>query len=98
MDSGAPRLLADTTGPRALRGDQIVWSEDRHALYTRSFDAQGNSLFWSIPPGGGAPQLLLTIDAAKRVFGWGTAGGRLVYTVTEQRSDVWVMEVVGGGR
>ena len=27
-DSGAPRLLADTTGPRALRGDQVAWSDD----------------------------------------------------------------------
>jgi hypothetical protein len=55
-------------------------------------------LFWRIPLDGGAPQRLLTIDAAKRVFGWGTAGGRLVYTATEQRSDVWVMEVVSGER
>jgi Tol biopolymer transport system component len=97
-DSGAPRLLADTTGPRALWGDQLEWSEDRRAMYTRSFDAAGNSLFWRIPLDGGAPQRLLTIDAAKRVFGWGTAGGRLVYTATEQRSDVWVMEVVSGER
>jgi Tol biopolymer transport system component len=92
-DSGAPRLLADTTGPRAVRGDQLRWSEDRRALYTRSFDAEGNSLFWSIPLDGGAPRRLLTVDAAKRAFGWATDKGRLVYTATEQRSDVWVMEV-----
>jgi Tol biopolymer transport system component len=92
-DSGAPRLLADTTGPRALRGDRVRWSEDRHAVYTRSADAEGNSSFWSIPLDGRAPQRLLTIDAAHRAFGWGTAKGRLVYTGAEQRSDVWVMEV-----
>jgi hypothetical protein len=64
-------------------------------MYTRSFDAEGNSLFWRIPLDGAAPERLLTIDAAKRVFGWGAAGDRLVYTATEQRSDVWVMEVNG---
>ena len=94
-DSGAPRLLADTTGPRALRGDQLAWSKDGRAMYTRNYDAECNSLFWKIPLDGAAPERLLTIDAAKRVFGWGTAGDRLVYTATEQRSDVWVMEVKG---
>jgi eukaryotic-like serine/threonine-protein kinase len=92
-DSGAPRLLADTTGPRAVRGDQVWWSDDRRALYTRSADAEDNSLFWSIPLDGGAPRRLLTIDAAQRAFGWATATGRLLYTATEQRSDVWVIEV-----
>ena len=93
-DSGAPRLLADTTGPRALLGDLPRWSDDGRAVYTRSADAAGNTSFWRIPVDGGAPQRLFTFDAAERApGGWGSARGRIVYSAAEQRSDVWVMEV-----
>ncbi len=97
-DSGAPRLLADTTGPTAVRGDQIWWSDDGRTFYTRSADAEDNSLFWSVSLDGGVPRRLFTLQAAKRAFGWCVGNGRLVYTATERRSDVWVMEVLSGER
>ncbi len=95
-DSGAPRLIADTTGPHALRGDVGWWTADGHAIITRSHDATGNTTFWSVPLAGGSPQLLFTFEAggpAPSRGGWGLSGNRLVYAAAEQRSDIWVMEV-----
>jgi serine/threonine-protein kinase len=91
-DSGAPRLLADSTGPRAMLGDLVQWSDDGRVAYTRSTDSTGTS-FWRIPLGGGAPERLMTFQGGERSSGgWSAAGGRLAYTVFEARSDVWVME------
>ena len=92
-DSGAPRLLADTTGPRAVRGDQARWSDDGHAIYTRDVDSTGMT-FWRIPLDGGAPQPLMTFEGEQRSSGgWSNAAGRLAYARSDERSDVWVMEV-----
>ncbi len=92
-DSGAPRLLADTTGPRALLGDQVRWSDDGRSVYTRNADATGTT-FWRIPLGGGTPERIVTLEGGQRSSGgWGNAAGRLVYAVSEERSDLWVMEV-----
>ncbi|HKU60341.1 MAG TPA: protein kinase [Gemmatimonadales bacterium] len=92
-DSGAPRLLADTTGPRGVQGDLAQWSDDGRFIYTRSTDSTGTS-FWRVPLGGGAPERLMTFQGGERSSGgWSAAGGRLAYTVFEARSDVWVMEV-----
>jgi serine/threonine-protein kinase len=93
-DSGAPRLLADTTGPGGVLGDLPRWSEDGRVVYTRSTDAEGNTSFWSIPVNGGAPRRLFSFGAGERSpGGWGAAQDRLVYSAAEQRSDVWVMEI-----
>ena len=92
-DSGAPRLVADTTGPRAVLGDQLQWSDDGRAVYTRSTDSTGTS-FWRIPLDGGAPERLVTFPGGGRSSGgWSAAAGRLAYAVSEERGDVWVMEV-----
>jgi Tol biopolymer transport system component/tRNA A-37 threonylcarbamoyl transferase component Bud32 len=92
-DSGAPRLLADTTGPRAVLGDQVKWSDDGRAVYTRSSDSTGTT-FWRIPLEGGVPERLVTFPGGGRSSGgWSAAAGRLAYAMSEERSDVWVMEV-----
>jgi Tol biopolymer transport system component len=95
-DSGAPRLLADTAGPRAILADVLRWSEDGRAVYARGLDDEGRTAFWRVPLDGGAPQRFLTLDQGERsTSGWAVAGGRMVYSVVKQRSDVWVMEVNG---
>jgi eukaryotic-like serine/threonine-protein kinase len=92
-DSGPPRLVADTTGPRAMLGDLAQWSDDGRSIYTRSTDSTGTT-FWRISLDGGAPERVMTFQGGERSSGgWSAAGGRLAYTVYEARSDVWVMEV-----
>jgi eukaryotic-like serine/threonine-protein kinase len=92
-DSGPPRLLADTTGPRAVWGDGPKWSDDGRAIYTRNADSTGTS-FWRIPLDGGAPERLVAFEGGQRsTGGWDAAAGRLAYTRSEERSDVWVMDV-----
>jgi tricorn protease len=93
VDSGAPRLLADSTGPRAVLGVGARWSDDGRAIYTRSTDPIG-STFWRIPRDGGAPQQVVTFtQGAHSTGGWGYGGGKISYSGAEARSDVWVMEV-----
>jgi Tol biopolymer transport system component len=92
-DSGMPRLVADTTGPRAVLGNQEQWSDDGRAVYTLSNDSTGTT-FWRIPLEGGTPERLMTFPDGGRVSGgWSAAAGRLAYAMPEERSDVWVMEV-----
>jgi serine/threonine-protein kinase len=92
-DSGAPRLLADSTGPQGLLGSLPRWSDDGRAVYTRNTDSSGTT-FWRIPVDHGAPERLVTFPGGGRSSGgWGAAAGRLVYAISEERSDVWVMEV-----
>jgi serine/threonine-protein kinase len=92
-DSGAPRLLADTTGPRAVLGNQEQWSDDGRAVYTQSNDSTGMT-FWRIPLDGGAPERLMTFPGGGRASGgWSVAAGRLAFAMSEERGDVWVMEV-----
>jgi Tol biopolymer transport system component len=92
-DSGAPRLLADTSGPRALLGDEARWGEDGRTIYTRTNDSSGTVTFWRIPLGGGAPERLVTFTGQGRSSGgWSEAAGHIAYAASEERSDVWVME------
>ncbi|HEX3262862.1 MAG TPA: protein kinase, partial [Solirubrobacterales bacterium] len=95
-DSGAPRLIADTTGPQALLGDVPWWGEDGHAIYTRSSDAEGRTSFWSIPLDGGSPRRLFSFDVngiAPSRGGWGFHRNQVVYAAPEARSDIYVLEV-----
>jgi serine/threonine-protein kinase len=93
-DSGAPRLLADTTGPRPILGDEPRWSDDGRAVYTRTLDEAGVSAFWRIPLDGGPPERLFALETGARSSGgWDVKAGRFAYSASEERSDVWVMEV-----
>jgi Tol biopolymer transport system component len=92
-DSGPPRLLADTTGPRAVWGDAPRWSDDGQAIYTRTAAATGTS-FWRIPLDGGAAGPLVAFQGTQRSSGgWSAAAGRLAFSRSDERGDVWVMEV-----
>jgi Tol biopolymer transport system component len=95
-DSGAPRLVTDSTGPNGMVSDQPLWSPDGQAILTRSSNQNGEVTFWSVPLNGGAPRLLLIFDGPgprPARGGWGIRGNRIVYTAPAQLSDVWVMEV-----
>ncbi len=94
-DSGAPRLVADSVGPRGLVGDLVWWSADGRSLYTRHHDATGGTSFWSVALEGGSPQRLFTLEAGTGPSrgGWGVYQNQLVYPAAEQRSNVYVLEV-----
>jgi Tol biopolymer transport system component len=94
-DSGRPRLVADSVGPPAMRSNGARWSADGRSLYTRN-QAGGVTGFWSIPLDGSPPRRVVDFEPNGPVptrGGWGAAAGRLAYSASEQRSDVWVMEV-----
>jgi Tol biopolymer transport system component len=96
VDSGAPRLVVDSTGPGGL-GDPSNWSPDGRSIYARSFDSTGNTTLWSVPVSGGIPRLLITLDSHGLMpsrGGWGVSANQFVFTAPDQQSDVWVMEVV----
>ena len=95
-DSGPPRLVTDSAGPRGIVGNGSRWSSDGRSLYTRT-DSGGITSYWSIPLDRRPPQRLFTFDPNGPVptrGGWATAQGKLVYAASEQRSDIWVMDVV----
>jgi eukaryotic-like serine/threonine-protein kinase len=93
VDSGQPRLLADSIGPRGVLGDIARWSDDGRFVYTRTTSATGTT-FWRIPAGGGAPERIVTLEGGQRSSGgWSSVGERLAYAISEEHSDLWVMEV-----
>jgi serine/threonine-protein kinase len=95
-DSGPARLVADSTGPRAVVSDQPLWSPDGRSIMTRSTDANGNATFSLVPLDGSPPRLLLTFDGRgpkPSRGGWRLRANQMVYTAPAQQSDIWVMEV-----
>ena len=97
VDSGPPRLIADSTGPHGVVGDPARWSADGRLVYVRGGDGAGNTVLWSVPVSGGEPRLLVRFDGRSlnpSRGGWGVRANQLVFTNVDQRSDVWVMEVV----
>ena len=95
-DSGPPRLVVDSTGPRGVLTDQPLWSPDGRSILTRTANQNGDPTIVRVPLNGEPPRLLMTFDGvASRPSrgGWGIQSNRLVYTAPAQHSDVWVMEV-----
>ena len=95
-DSGPPRLVIDSTGPRGLLSDGVRWSPDGRSILNRGSDEDGDATFWSVPLNGDPARLLLTFSGPgprPSRGGWGLRSNQLVYTAPAQHSDVWVMEV-----
>jgi Tol biopolymer transport system component len=95
-DSGAPRLIVDSSGPAGIMGDPSNWNTDGRSVYVRSFDSQGNTTLWTVPIGGGVPRLLITLDShglTPSRGGWGVWANQFIFTAPDQQSDIWVMEV-----
>jgi len=89
--------MADSTGLNGVMGDPAQWNPDGRSVYVRGLDSNGNTQLWSVPVSGGAPRLLLTFDGVNlrpSRGGWGVRANQFVFTNVDQRSDVWVMEVV----
>ncbi|HEU4698461.1 MAG TPA: hypothetical protein VFS40_04735, partial [Gemmatimonadales bacterium] len=95
-DSGAPRILIDTTQAAAPTVEQPLWSADGRWIYFKSHDARGNASLWAEPAGGGAPRLLVRFDDPARPSyraAWALGRDRFYFTIEDRQSDVWVMDV-----
>ena len=93
-DSGTHRVLVG--GSLGEGAETADWSADGRAVYFKTRDARGAASFWEVPAAGGAPRQLVRFDdparPSNRVTG-NVLHGRAWFTIEDQRSDVWVMEV-----
>lgn len=83
-------------GPTGLEPTFAYWSADSRTLYYKAYDPRGRSSIWAMPVGGGAPRLLIRFDdpsrpSTRREFA--TDGKTLYFTIAQQESDLWMMEI-----
>jgi Tol biopolymer transport system component len=73
------------------------WSADGLTVYYKAYYADGRSSFWSVPVAGGKPKLLVRFDDAYRKslrVEFATDGSCLFFTLTDNKSDLWVMDLI----
>ena len=100
FDSGPPRMLITAT-PGGPVVDVADWSDDGRTIYYKGRDSEGRTGFWSIPAAGGTPRLMVRFDDPARPSFRNTGqvkGNRAYFTIEDQRSDVWVMDIERRGR
>ncbi len=104
---GEVRLMAaDGTGDRALasqfgapgqpHAQYAIWSRDGKTVYVKAADDERQATLWSVPATGGTPRLLMRFDdpsrpSLRREFA--TDGTRFYFTIAQDESDVWVVEI-----
>jgi serine/threonine-protein kinase len=96
-DGRDDHALAGTRNPdgRSL-AQYAVWSQDSRTIYFKASDDERRATIWAMPATGGAPRLLMRFDdplrqSLRREFA--TDGERLYFTIAQDESDVWVMEI-----
>ena len=95
FDSGPPRMLITPT-PGGAVVDVADWSDDGRTIYYKGRDDAGRTGFWAIPAAGGVPRQVVRFDDPTRPSSRNTAhvkGNRAYFTIEDQRSDVWVMDI-----
>jgi serine/threonine protein kinase len=97
-EGGDPKVLVSSEDPTILPVPVFpAWSLDGQTVYYKAHDSEGNSSFWSIPAMGGTPQLLVRFDNPSRKSirpEFDTDGFRFFFTLTENQSDIWVMDLI----
>lgn len=73
-----------------------IWSRNSQTVYVKAADDERRATIWSIPVTGGTPRLLVRFDdplrpSLRREFA--TDGVRFYFTIAQDESDVWVMEL-----
>jgi Tol biopolymer transport system component/predicted Ser/Thr protein kinase len=95
---GNPRVLVESKDPTLTPVPVFpAWSPDGQTIYYKAVDAEGRSSFWSIPASGGTPKLLVRFDDPFRKSirpEFTTDGERLFFTLTDNQSDLWVMDLL----
>jgi serine/threonine-protein kinase len=77
----------------------LRWSADGKDLYIKTRDPEGGAGFWSVPVDGGEPRLLVRLDDPMRPslrYEFATDGSRFFFTIGQQESDLWVMDLISG--
>ena len=97
-EGGDSRVLVSSHDPAAIPVHwQPEWSSDGRIVYYKGYYADGRSSFWSVPVAGGKPKLLVRFDDAYRKsirLEFATDGSRFFFTLTENKSDIWVMDLL----
>jgi serine/threonine-protein kinase len=98
-------IAPDGTGDRLLvaprsTGDPEptypVWSRDSRVVYYKAYDRERESTIWAVPAAGGSPRLLVRFDVPSRRSlrrEFATDGKRFYFTVANDESDLWSMEL-----
>ncbi len=96
-EGGDSRVLVSAADP-AISADPVypAWSPDGQTMYYKALDAESRASFWSIPVSGGTPKLLVRFDDPSRKSirpEFTSDGTSFFFTLTENRSDLWVMDL-----
>jgi len=99
-EGGDSRILVEGGSP--LEGHTpyfLAWSADGQDVYIKTRDPEGGAGLWSVPVDGGEPRLLVRLDDPMRPSlrnEFATDGSRFFFTIGQQESDLWVMDLISG--
>ena len=97
-EGGDPKILVSSHDPAAIPIPVFPeWSADGRSIYYKAFNDKQDSSFWSVPAEGGEPKLLVRFDDPLRKsvrIEFATDGSSLFFTLSENKSDIWVMDLI----
>ena len=92
---GRSRKLATSRGVGA-RLNSVAVGPDASVVYFRAVDSTGVNSLYSVGVAGGRPRLLARLDDPRRRprrHEFATDSKRLYFTMSDDDSDIWVMEL-----
>jgi Tol biopolymer transport system component/serine/threonine protein kinase len=97
-EGGDPRILVSSDDPATIPAPRFPeWSDDGRTIYYKGYNTEGVSSFWSVPTVGGEPKLLVRFDDTLRKsirMEFATDGSHLFFTLTDNKSDLWVVDLI----
>jgi TolB protein len=89
-------LFARGSADSHSEAQYVIWSPDGQTIYIKATDRDRSATIWSMPAAGGTPRLLMRFDdpsrpSLRREFA--TDGQRFYFTIAQDESDIWVMEL-----
>jgi hypothetical protein len=87
-------VSADAPGADHIAPGFAIWSPDSRLVFYRK-RLQGAESFWSVPVDGGSSKLVARFGPkfSRAHFMFATDGKRLYFTVSDQQSDIKVMQL-----
>lgn len=89
-------LVTRLNDPGQPLAQYAIWSRDGKTVYVKAAGDERRATIWSVPATGGTPRLLMRFDdqarpSLRREFA--TDGTRFYFTIAQDESDVWVVEI-----